>query len=111
MTSVAVVGLGRVGLPLALSFADRGLDVIGVEREPAVLDQVAAGRMPFRETGTQVFRPQSSMGQRPSLADTAVIGPAPAGIEAAVYLEELAHPKACSDKGQNDRCPDNPFPH
>jgi UDP-N-acetyl-D-mannosaminuronic acid dehydrogenase len=51
--SVAVVGLGRVGLPLALSFADRGLDVIGVEREPAVLEQVAAGRMPFRETGTQ----------------------------------------------------------
>ena len=53
MTSVAVVGLGRVGLPLALSFAGRGLDVIGVERVPAVLDQVAAGRMPFEETGTQ----------------------------------------------------------
>jgi UDP-N-acetyl-D-mannosaminuronic acid dehydrogenase len=51
--SVAVVGLGRVGLPLALSFADRGLDVIGVERQGAVLDQIAAGRMPFRETGTQ----------------------------------------------------------
>jgi UDP-N-acetyl-D-mannosaminuronic acid dehydrogenase len=53
MTSVAVVGLGRVGLPLALSFADRGLGVIGVEREPVVLEQVAAGRMPFSETGTQ----------------------------------------------------------
>ena len=51
--SVAVVGLGRVGLPLALSFADRGLDVIGVERQAAVLEQVAAGHMPFRETGTQ----------------------------------------------------------
>src|SRR5829696_8586906 len=51
--NVAVVGLGRVGLPLALSFADRGLDVIGVEREPAVLEQVGAGRMPYRETGTQ----------------------------------------------------------
>ena len=50
--SVAVVGLGRVGLPLALSFADRGLDVIGVERCDAVLEQIAAGRMPFRETGT-----------------------------------------------------------
>jgi len=48
-----VVGLGRVGLPLALSFADRGLDVIGVEREQTVLEQVAAGRMPHRETGTQ----------------------------------------------------------
>jgi UDP-N-acetyl-D-mannosaminuronic acid dehydrogenase len=51
--SVAVVGLGRVGLPLALSFAGRGLEVVGVEREPAVLEQVAAGRMPFHETGTQ----------------------------------------------------------
>jgi UDP-N-acetyl-D-mannosaminuronic acid dehydrogenase len=53
MTSVAVVGLGRVGLPLALSFAEGGHEVIGVEREPAVLEQVAAGQMPFRETGTQ----------------------------------------------------------
>ena len=51
--NVAVVGLGRVGLPLALSFADRGIDVIGVEREQTVLEQVAAGRMPYRETGTQ----------------------------------------------------------
>jgi UDP-N-acetyl-D-mannosaminuronic acid dehydrogenase len=51
--SVAVVGLGRVGLPLALSFADRGLHVIGVERRDAILEHIAAGRMPFRETGTQ----------------------------------------------------------
>jgi UDP-N-acetyl-D-mannosaminuronic acid dehydrogenase len=51
--SVAVVGLGRVGLPLALSFADRGLRVIGVEREESVLRAIEAGEMPFRETGTQ----------------------------------------------------------
>src|ERR1700740_3392043 len=51
--SVAVVGLGRVGLPLALSFADHGLHVIGVERERPILDAVGAGRMPFHETGTQ----------------------------------------------------------
>jgi UDP-N-acetyl-D-mannosaminuronic acid dehydrogenase len=51
--SVAVVGLGRVGLPLALSFAARDLNVIGVEREGVVLDQLAGGRMPFIETGTQ----------------------------------------------------------
>jgi UDP-N-acetyl-D-mannosaminuronic acid dehydrogenase len=50
--SVAVVGLGRVGLPLALSFADRGLRVIGVDRDRALLEQVAGGHMPFRETGT-----------------------------------------------------------
>src|SRR5215212_1406797 len=51
--SVAVVGLGRVGLPLALTFADRGLEVIGVDREPSVLEAVESGRMPFHETGTQ----------------------------------------------------------
>jgi len=51
--SVAVVGLGRVGLPLALSFADRGLRVIGVEREEPVLRALEAGEMPFHETGTQ----------------------------------------------------------
>jgi UDP-N-acetyl-D-mannosaminuronic acid dehydrogenase len=51
--SVAVVGLGRVGLPLALSFAKRGLQVIGVEREESVLRSLAAGEMPFHETGTQ----------------------------------------------------------
>ncbi|TML78142.1 MAG: nucleotide sugar dehydrogenase, partial [Actinobacteria bacterium] len=47
--TVAIVGLGRIGLPLALSFADRGLEVIGVDREPRVLDQVRDGRMPFQE--------------------------------------------------------------
>jgi UDP-N-acetyl-D-mannosaminuronic acid dehydrogenase len=51
--SVAVVGLGRVGLPLALSFADRGLQVIGVDRDDGVLRSLEAGKMPFSETGTQ----------------------------------------------------------
>jgi len=51
--SVAVVGLGRIGLPLALSFADRGLSVIGVDKDPTVLESISDGRMPFGETGTQ----------------------------------------------------------
>jgi UDP-N-acetyl-D-mannosaminuronic acid dehydrogenase len=50
---VSVIGLGRVGLPLALSFAARGLSVIGVEHDPAVLEPLRAGRMPFHEPGTQ----------------------------------------------------------
>ncbi|TMK39932.1 MAG: nucleotide sugar dehydrogenase [Actinobacteria bacterium] len=50
---VAIVGLGRVGLPLALSFADRGLRVLGIDNDTERLDTVRAGRMPFRETGTQ----------------------------------------------------------
>jgi UDP-N-acetyl-D-mannosaminuronic acid dehydrogenase len=35
--SVSVIGLGRVGLPLALCFADRGLRVLGVDHDQAIL--------------------------------------------------------------------------
>jgi UDP-N-acetyl-D-mannosaminuronic acid dehydrogenase len=52
---VAVVGLGRVGLPLALSFAERGLEVLGIDNDPGRLSAVADGRMPFRETGAQAL--------------------------------------------------------
>src|ERR671924_905800 len=61
---VAVTGLGRVGLPLALSFADRGLHTIGVERQQTVLDQLAARQMPFSETGTQELLESAMDGNR-----------------------------------------------
>src|SRR4051812_2964196 len=50
---VSVIGLGRVGLPLALAFADRGLRVLGIDKDPDRLDAVRAGRMPFEESGGQ----------------------------------------------------------
>src|SRR3954447_10925753 len=49
---VSVIGLGRVGLPLALTFADAGLSVLGVDNDASVLDALRAGRMPFKEPGT-----------------------------------------------------------
>jgi UDP-N-acetyl-D-mannosaminuronic acid dehydrogenase len=48
---VAVIGLGRVGLPLALSFADRGLGVIGVDNDAVRLGALRSGEMPFLEPG------------------------------------------------------------
>jgi UDP-N-acetyl-D-mannosaminuronic acid dehydrogenase len=50
---VSVIGLGRVGLPLALSFADRGLKVVGIDNDSARLHAVRDGMMPFQETGAQ----------------------------------------------------------
>ena len=50
---LAVIGLGRVGLPLALVFADAGLRVLGVDKDAARLGALAEGRMPFKEPGTQ----------------------------------------------------------
>ena len=53
MPSVAVIGLGRIGLPLAISFADRGLTVLGVDKDADRLQAVRDARMPFAEPGSQ----------------------------------------------------------
>jgi UDP-N-acetyl-D-mannosaminuronic acid dehydrogenase len=50
---VAVIGLGRIGLPLAISFADRGLRVLGVDKDADRLQAVRDARMPFAEPGAQ----------------------------------------------------------
>jgi UDP-N-acetyl-D-glucosamine dehydrogenase len=44
MTTVGVIGLGYVGLPLAVAFAQEGCEVIGVDADPRKLDAIAAGR-------------------------------------------------------------------
>src|SRR4051795_9765614 len=49
---VCVIGLGRIGLPLALSFADHGLSVLGVDTDQERLSAIGEGRMPFKEPGT-----------------------------------------------------------
>jgi UDP-N-acetyl-D-mannosaminuronic acid dehydrogenase len=51
-SDVSVIGLGRVGLPLALCFADAGMSVIGVDKDGERVAAVRAGRMPFKEPGT-----------------------------------------------------------
>ena len=52
-TRVAVLGIGRVGLPLALYMTDRGRDVVGIDVDPARVATVGQGRMPFLEEGAQ----------------------------------------------------------
>ena len=70
--SVSVIGLGRVGLPLALCFADRGLSVLGVDHDQSVLDAIRAGRMPFSEPGTQEMLDRVIANGRLDLAERAV---------------------------------------
>ena len=48
---VAVIGTGRVGLPLALAFADRGLTVRGIDVDERRVGLVREGQMPFHEAG------------------------------------------------------------
>ncbi len=69
--AVSVIGLGRVGLPLALSFADCGLRVLGVDNDPSVLDSIRAGRMPFQESGAQDLLDRVTGSGRLELTDRA----------------------------------------
>src|SRR5215217_5380586 len=50
---VAVIGLGRVGLPLAITFADHGASVLGIDKDAERLALLRAGRMPFKEPDTE----------------------------------------------------------
>lgn len=44
---IAVVALGKIGLPLAVQFADSGHDVIGVDINQKAVDSINAGIEPF----------------------------------------------------------------
>jgi len=53
-----------VGLPLALCFADQGLRVLGVDKDPARLDAVRAEAMPWHEPGVdELLRRVSESGR------------------------------------------------
>lgn len=46
---VAVIGIGRVGLPFALFLADCGYQVVGIDRDPEYLKKLSKGKFPFKE--------------------------------------------------------------
>src|SRR5206468_2321655 len=46
-----IVGMGRVGLPLGIAFAQAGLRVIGLDSDQARRRSIELGKMPFHEPG------------------------------------------------------------
>jgi UDPglucose 6-dehydrogenase len=50
---IAVIGLGKLGAPLAAVVASKGNDVIGIDVNPAVVELVNDGRAPVEEPGLQ----------------------------------------------------------
>ena len=43
MTTVGVIGLGYVGLPLAVAFAEEGCDVVAVDLDSRKIEAIEAG--------------------------------------------------------------------
>ncbi|HJE52264.1 MAG TPA: nucleotide sugar dehydrogenase [Tessaracoccus flavescens] len=44
---IAVIAMGKIGLPLAVQFADMGHEVVGVDVQQSVVDKVNSGIEPF----------------------------------------------------------------
>lgn len=53
MTKMCVLGLGYIGLPTALLFANNGNEVVGVDVNERVVSTLQQGKMHFEETGFQ----------------------------------------------------------
>ncbi len=54
--TLALVGLGYVGMPIALAFARKGLNVIGFDLNKAKIDLYKSGRDPTLEVGDEAIR-------------------------------------------------------
>ncbi len=53
---IAVIGLGHIGLPLAVQYASRGHDVTGVDISDAIVDAVNRGESPHRDEQALIDR-------------------------------------------------------
>lgn len=49
LKNIAVIGIGRVGLPFALVLAEEGFNVYGIGRDKEKIEKIKGGKMPFVE--------------------------------------------------------------
>jgi UDP-N-acetyl-D-glucosamine dehydrogenase len=70
---VGVLGLGYVGLPLAVEFARAGFEVTGIDVQQGKVDSFNSGRSYIKDVPDEVFGPLVSSGKLKATTDFAVI--------------------------------------
>jgi UDP-N-acetyl-D-glucosamine dehydrogenase len=70
---VGVLGLGYVGLPLAVEFATAGFDVTGIDVQTDKVDRFNAGRSYVKDVKDEVFGPLVKAGKLRATTDFSVI--------------------------------------
>ena len=99
---VSVVGLGYVGLPLAALLASRGLDVVGVDLNPAAVDTINRGQVHFFEpdldivVGAAVTSGKLRATTTPEPADAVVLA-VPTPLNHAQRKPDVSHVKAATE--------------
>ena len=76
--TVAVIGLGYVGLPLALRFGEAGFNVVGFDVDPAKIERLNAGGSYIRQVGADRIAALVGAGRFQATADFEWLGKADA---------------------------------
>lgn len=95
--SVCIVGLGYVGLTLAVTMADVGFDVIGVEVRDSVLDLLAQSKPHFFEPGLEEKLRRLVLSKRISFAKKI-----PSGWHGSVFIITVGTPLDSAGKSRMD---------
>ena len=74
MNKVGVVGMGYVGLPLAIEFAEAGLSVTGVEKDPGKLSVLVRGESYVEDVPAERLAPLVSSGAIRATDDYSALG-------------------------------------
>ncbi len=56
MATVGIIGLGYVGLPLAVAFAQEGCDVVAVDTDPRKIEAIEAGESYIEDVSSELLR-------------------------------------------------------
>jgi UDP-N-acetyl-D-glucosamine dehydrogenase len=70
---IAIIGLGYVGLPLALQFARSGVTVIGLDTDPAKVEALNGGNSYISHIPAETIREQRDSGRLSASTDFALV--------------------------------------
>ena len=71
---IAILGLGYVGLPLAVVFAEAGFDVTGIDTDEGKVQNVLRGESHIRDVPSEVVARLVSSGKLTATSDFSVLG-------------------------------------
>lgn len=60
---IAIVGLGYVGLPLSVQFAESGVEVVGLDVDPTKIEAINVGRSYIKHISSSVIEDQVNSGR------------------------------------------------
>jgi UDP-N-acetyl-D-mannosaminuronic acid dehydrogenase len=105
---VIIGGCGRVGLPLGVALASRGLSVRLYDLNAAAVEMVSSGRMPFAEAGAEEpLRGATAEGRLTATTDPAVVGTAEiVVVVVGTPVDEHLNPDLGAVPAALDRCAD-----